>query len=155
MSEFTKKGGAAFSSDRTDWETPQSYFNKLNEKYHFTLDAAASDENHKVNRYFTKENSALENSWGDSSEIVFINPPYGRNMYEWFKKVFEEQQDGKTIVCLVPARTDTKWFHEFIYHKAEIVFIKGRIKYELNGKQQGPAPFPSMIVVYNDKREIK
>ena len=95
-----------FSSDKNYWETPQEFFDKLNEKYHFTLDAAASHNNHKVDKYFTAEDDGLKQNWG--GEIVFCNPPYGsKETGEWTKKCYEEaQKPNTTVVLLIPARTD-------------------------------------------------
>lgn len=115
-----------FSSEKDDWETPQDFFDYLNTIYNFTLDAAASDNNHKCDRYFTKETNGLEQEWDNST---YCNPPYGREIGKWVKKGYEESLKGKTIVMLLPARTDTRWFHEYILGKAEIIFVKGRLKF--------------------------
>lgn len=102
-------------------------------------------ENHKCKKYFTKKENGLLQSW--KNEIVFCNPPYGRELPNWVKKAYEENKINKTkIVMLIPARTDTKYFHKYIYKKAEIRFIKGRLKF---GDGKGSAPFPSMLVIYN------
>lgn len=125
-----------------EWETPQDFFNSLNNEFHFTLDAAASDANHKVPRYYTIEDNALARSW--AGETVFLNPPYSQ-IKEWVKKAYiEHLQPKKTIVLLIPARTDTKYFHKYIYHRSEIRFIKGRLKF--GGKDN--APFPSMLAIF-------
>lgn len=135
---------AMFSSKKTDWETPQDFFTQLDEEFHFTLDPAASDENHKCHRYYTKERDGLKRDW--QGETVFCNPPYGREIGHWVKKGHMEARDEKTtVVMLLPARTDTKWFHDHIYGKAEIRFIKGRLKF---GNGKGSAPFPSMVVIW-------
>ncbi|MCB6992420.1 phage N-6-adenine-methyltransferase [bacterium 210820-DFI.6.37] len=135
---------AMFSSKKTDWETPQDFFVRLDEEFHFTLDPAASDENHKCHRYYTKERDGLKRDW--QGETVFCNPPYGREIGHWVKKGHMEAHDEKTtVVMLLPARTDTKWFHDHIYGKAEIRFIKGRLKF---GNGKGSAPFPSMVVIW-------
>lgn len=137
---------SVYSSSKTDdWATPQDVFDLLNDSFHFTLDPAASESNHKCSRYFTKKQDGLKQSWKD--EVVFCNPPYGREIGKWVKKAWEEHQNNHVkIVMLLPARTDTKWFHEYIYHKADIEFIKGRLKF---GTSKNSAPFPSMIVVYD------
>ena len=134
-----------FSSNSEEWATPQDLFNDLNNEFKFTLDPCASAENAKCEKYYTKEQDGLIQSW--KNEVVFCNPPYGRKIYKWVKKCYEEGQDpNTTVVMLIPARTDTKYFHEFIYHKAsEIRFIKGRLKF---GNSTNSAPFPSMIVVF-------
>lgn len=134
-----------FTSNNQEWETPQKLFEELNKEFNFTLDACASKSNHKLERYYTEKDSALNHSWKD--ERVFINPPYNRNK-EFIKKCFDERESARVIVLLIPARTDTKYFHEYIYHHAEIRFIKGRLKYELNGKSLNSSPFPSMLVIW-------
>ena len=120
---------AMFSSKTCEWATPQDLFDKLNAEFHFTLDPCADDSNHKCERYFTKEQDGLMQDW--SGEIVFCNPPYGREVSKWVRKCFNEVYAGGCLcaVMLVPARTDTRWFHEYIYHKADVRFIKGRLKF--------------------------
>lgn len=139
-----------FSSKTEDWETPQDFFDKLDAEFHFTLDPCASDENHKCELYFTKEQNGLQESWGGNK--VFCNPPYGRQIGKWVEKAYmESQKPDTTVVMLIPARTDTKWFHKFIYGKAEIKFVKGRLKF---GGADNNAPFPSMVVVFKgDKHD--
>lgn len=130
---FFVGGGAAMTSDRSDWETPRDLFERLDAFWHFDLDAAASDENHLCPDYFTKETDGLEQSW--SGRRVWLNPPYGRQMADWMRKAYEETRDGRTLVIgLVPARTDTRWYHDFIQGRAaEVKFIRGRLKYTLGG----------------------
>ena len=133
-----------FSSKTDLWYTPQVFYDELNKEFNFTLDPCASHENHKTDKYFTKEDDGLKQDW--SNNVVFCNPPYGRVLKDWVKKASEEaKKDNTTVVMLIPARTDTKYFHEYIYHKAEIRFIKGRLKF---GGSKNAAPFPSMIVVF-------
>ena len=133
-----------FSSRSEDWETPQEFFNMLDAEFHFTLDPCASAENHKCELYFTKEQNGLQESWG--GDKVFCNPPYGRQIGKWVEKAYmESQKPDTTVVMLIPARTDTKWFHKFIYGKAEIKFVKGRLKF---GGADNNAPFPSMVVIF-------
>lgn len=144
-----------FSSASCEWATPQNFFDKLNEEFHFTLDPCADDSNHKCEKYFTKEQDGLKQGW--SGERVFCNPPYGREIGKWVEKCFDEVYRGKcrVAVMLIPARTDTKWFHKYIYHKSEVRFVSGRLKFG-DGKQS--APFPSMVVVFRGagkENEIK
>lgn len=140
---------ALFSSQRSDWETPQDLFERLDEEFHFTLDPAASEECHKYSRFFTEEQDGLLQPW--TGERVFCNPPYGRKIGDWAKKACEEAQNPDTIVVmLLPARTDTRWFHRYIYGKAEIRFLKGRLKF---GKAKNSAPFPSMVVIWERKEK--
>ena len=133
-----------FSSASEEWATPQEVYNKLNEEFRFTLDPCSTKENAKCVTFFTKEIDGLKQNWGGYS--VFCNPPYGRVLYEWVKKSYEESRKPNTkVVMLIPSRTDTRWFHEFIYGKAEIRFIKGRLRF---GGSKNSAPFPSMIVIF-------
>ena len=134
-----------FSSKTDQWSTPQSFFDTLNEEFSFTLDPCADEFNHKCKRYFTKKEDGLVQDWG--GEIVFCNPPYGREIGKWVEKCFLEVHQGNCscAVMLIPSRTDTKWFHKYINNKAEVRFIQGRLKF---GDSQNSAPFPSMIVVF-------
>lgn len=135
------------SSKSNEWATPQAVFDELNKEFNFTLDPAATSENAKCQRFFTKEQDGLKQDW--SGETVFCNPPYGREIGKWVEKCYNEHiKHNITVVMLIPARTDTTYFHEFIYNRSEIRFIKGRIKFIQNGKEGDAAPFPSMIVVY-------
>lgn len=134
-----------FSSETDEWATPQELFDNLDAKYHFTLDPCATEQNHKCDTYFTKKQNGLAQNWG--GYIVFCNPPYGRQIGKWVEKASKEK--CKTVM-LLPARTDTKWFHEYIYKKAEIHFLKGRLKF---GESKNSAPFPSMIVVFDNREK--
>lgn len=146
-----------FSSDKNYWETPQKFFDKLNDEFHFTLDAAASDANHKCDKYYTEQDNGLAQDWG--GETVFVNPPYGnKEIGEWTKKCYEESlKPNTTVVLLIPARTDRNSFHTYIYKKpnVEIRFIKSRLRFEINGEpvldkdgRPQSAPFPSMVVIF-------
>ena len=140
------KTDVLLSSKKMDWATPQDFFDKLDAEFHFTLDPCADDQNHKCEKYFTEEQDGLKQDW--SGERVFCNPPYGRDVPKWVKKCVDETTTGNCLlaVMLLHARTDTRWFHDYIYHKAdEVRFIKGRLKF---GGQTTNAPFPSMVVVF-------
>lgn len=141
-----------FSSKRMDWETPQELFNELDREFHFTLDPCATAKTAKCSRYYTKEKDGLKQSWG--GQTVFCNPPYGRELPKWIEKCYKESSNA-TVVMLIPARTDTKAFHKYIYNKAEIRFIKGRVKFLIDGEQGDAAPFPSMIVIFNRRDNEK
>ena len=131
------------TSNTPEWETPQNLFDQLNQEFHFCLDVCATKENAKVSQFFTKEDDGLKQDWGtDGRFFVWMNPPYGREIGKWIKKASE----SGSVVALLPARTDTKWFHDYIYNKAEIRFIKGRLKF---GDSKNSAPFPSMVVIFN------
>lgn len=141
---------ALLSSKKMDWRTPQAFFDDLNREFHFVLDAAAMPENAKCTQYFTPETDGLSRSW-DVGGSVFCNPPYGRKIGKWVQKAYSEyvRGGGVTIVMLIPARTDTSYFHDYIYGKAEIRFLRGRLKFEdENGVAMNPAPFPSMVVIF-------
>ena len=85
---------------------------------------------------------------------VFCNPPYGRKIGQWVRKAYEEAKRGTTVVLLIPARTDTTYFHDYIYGKAEIRFVRGRLRFtDEEGNAYAPAPFPSMVVIYNGRKE--
>lgn len=136
-----------FSSKTEEWSTPQALFDELDKEFFFTLDPCAKSENAKCKRFFTKEIDGLKQS--RHGERVFCNPPYGRPIGAWVQKAHDEVQGGGMIaVLLLPARTDTKWFHDFIYGQAEIRFIRGRLKF---GDSKNSAPFPSMIVIFQKK----
>ena len=138
-----------FSSKTDQWATPQDFFDKLNDEFHFTLDPCADEYNHKCEKYYTKEIDGLSKIW--FYETVFCNPPYGKEIGEWVKKCYWSSKiDHSTCVMLLPARTDTKWFHDYIYNKpnAEIRFLKGRLKF---GDSKNSAPFPSLVVIFRAK----
>ena len=136
-----------FSSKTDEWATPTDFYNELNKEFKFDLDPCANEHNHKCEKYFTIEDSGLLQSWAGYN--VFCNPPYGREIGKWVEKAYKTNKKyGNVIVMLVPARTDTKWFHEYIYHKAEVRFIRGRLKF--SGAKFN-APFPCMVVIYGKK----
>jgi site-specific DNA-methyltransferase (adenine-specific) len=136
---------AMFSSNSDNWATPQYFYNELNDEFSFSLDPCADQSNHKCEKYFTKQDDGLSKDW--SGETVFCNPPYGRAIKNWVKKCFDEVYNGncQCAVMLIPARTDTAWFHDFIYQKAEIRFVRGRLRF---GDSTENAPFPSMVVIF-------
>ena len=133
-----------FSSSTDLWATPQDFFDRLNAEFDFDIDVCASPDNAKCDTYFTKEQDGLSHSWGGVT--CWCNPPYGREVGKWVQKAYiSSKNEGSTVVMLLPARTDTKWFHEYIYNQSEIRFIKGRLKF---GGSANSAPFPSMVVVF-------
>lgn len=140
--------GALFSTGKNDWETPQDLFDELDTEFHFTLDPCATPETAKCSKYYTEEDDGLIQDW--TGETVFCNPPYSdRQQTSWVKKCHEHAKNGGIAVMLIPARTDTRRFHEYIYGKAEIRFIRGRLKF---GGSKNSAPFPSMIVIFRPSR---
>ncbi len=157
-----------FMKETVEWETPQELFDELQDEFGlFDLDVCATHENTKALTYFTKEGEFLNASpsepvrfnkddgltgrWGQ--RLCWMNPPYGREMPKWIAKAYEESRKGATVVCLLPARTDTMAFHTYIWNRrlhkpwpnVEVRFLKGRLKF---GKARASAPFPSMIVIF-------
>ena len=131
-----------FSSKTDLWSTPQDYFDRINAEFNFNLDVCATPKNAKCEQYFTKEQDGLKQQWAG---VCWMNPPYERDIKNWIKKAYESSQVGATVVCLIPARTDTTYWHDFIFNKAEIRFIKGRLKF---GDAKNAAPFPSALVIF-------
>jgi len=146
-----------FSSKSEEWETPQDFFNKLDQRWNFTLDPCCTKETAKCETFFTKEDDGLKLDWKDHR--VFMNPPYGRSVGKWVEKAYKEGIKHNTIVvCLLPSRTDTKWFHDYCMNAKTIKFVKGRLHFknkviaDYTGKTDtSPAPFPSMIVIFNGR----
>lgn len=150
------------STGKDDWETPKKFFEELDKEFHFTLDPCSSDKNAKCKKHYTIEEDGLSKDW--CGETVFCNPPYSKRggQDKWIKKCYEESKKENTVVvALIPARTDTNRFHDFIWNgnAKEVRFLKGRICFEIDGNpildKNGnpiPAPFPSMIVIWGDKK---
>jgi phage N-6-adenine-methyltransferase len=131
------------SSAKTTYATPQRTYDELNERFHFTLDVCSDGANAKCENFFTEDEDALAQDWG--SNVCFMNPPYGRGLtLTWMKKAYEASCAGATVVCLVPSRTDTKWFHDYAL-KGEVEFLRGRLTF---GDMVDPAPFPSVVVIF-------
>lgn len=137
-----------FSSKTDDHSTPQDFFDKLNEEYNFELDVCATESNAKCSKFFTKEQDALKQNWEGT---CWMNPPYGRDIILWMEKAYKEHKKNKNIiVCLVPVRTDTNWWHSYVEGKAKVKFIKGRLKF---GNSTNSAPFPSALVIYKPRQK--
>lgn len=128
-------------SQTDNWATPQAFFDKLNAEFNFDLDVCADAQNAKCKRYFTKEQDGLSQEW---TGTVWCNPPYGRVLKDWLRKSVESWKAGATVVLLVPARTDTAWWHDYAT-QGEIRFIRGRLKF---GDSKTAAPFPSAVIVF-------
>jgi len=139
-----------FSHKSDEWCTPDWLFYKLNKKYKFTLDPCSTDDNHVVDKYYTKLSDGLSKSW--ANETVFVNPPYSE-AFEWVAKSFDETHNGdcRCVVMLLPARTDSEWFHIFCMDADYVLFVRGRLKFS-NSKNS--APFPSIIVVFENGDEF-
>lgn len=140
-----------YSSSSSDWETPQEFFDLLDSEFHFTLDVCASFENHKCEKFFTVFEDGLSQDW--KKNICWMNPPYGREIGKWLKKAVESMEQGACVVCLLPSRTDTKWWHEYVMKSAtQIRFLKGRLKF---GDSKNSSPFPSAVVIFDGREREK
>lgn len=136
--------------DPHEWETPPEVFKEWNDLYNFTLDVAASNTNAKCGNYFTKENNGLSQSWRE--ERCWMNPPYDRTLGEWVKKAYTESKDSNAVVvCLLPARTDTAWWHDYCL-QGEIKFIRRRLKFS---DWAFEAPFASAVVIFDFQSKNK
>ena len=131
-----------FSSETDLWETPLDLFKELDREFHFTLDVCALPSNAKCSKFFSPEEDGLKQTW---SGVCWMNPPYGRAIGSWIKKAWESAQGGATVVCLLPARTDTRWWHEYVGQASEIRYVRGRLRF---GSAINSAPFPSAVVVF-------
>lgn len=141
--------GVHFSSTSDNWATPVALFNALNAEFRFTLDPCATPDNAKCRHFFTKTEDGLAQDW--RGETVFMNPPYGRAIGRWMGKAHDSARQGATVVCLIPARTDTRWWHEHAM-KGEIRFLRGRLKF---GDAHNSAPFPSAIVIFRPASTVR
>ena len=136
------------SSKTDEWATPQLFFDEINAEFGFTLDVCADDWNHKCSRYFTRAEDGLSQRWDG---VVWMNPPYGREIRSWMAKAVDSWRDGATVVCLVPARTDTAWWHDYAM-LGEIRFLRGRLKFVNRQGNGDSAPFPSALIVYKHEK---
>ena len=130
-----------FSSKTDLWATPQDFFDRLNKVFRFQIDVCALPENAKCDTYYTPDNNGLDQDW---QGVCWMNPPYGREISAWVEKAYKSAKNGATVVCLLPARVDTRWWHNYCA-KGEVHFIKGRLKF---GGSADSAPFPSAVVVF-------
>lgn len=146
MNEATRK--AMFSSATDEWATPDDFYKKLDAEFDFMLDVCATAANAKVGAFYTPEENGLLMSWSAFLEAfggsAWMNPPYSQ-IAKWMEKAYVESQKGATVVCLVPSRTDTRWWHSWVEGKAEVRFVKGRLKF---GGSKNSAPFPSAVVIF-------
>ena len=136
-----------FKSLSIMWATPWALFSELNQEFNFNIDACAVEGDAKCEQYFspTPERNGLFERW---EGVIWCNPPYGRGIGKWVSKGYSESLRGSTVVMLLPSRTDTRWWHDFVM-KGEIRFIRGRLRF---GDSKNPAPFPSAIVVFHPQR---
>jgi phage N-6-adenine-methyltransferase len=131
-----------FTSNTDVWATPQRFFDRLHQEFGFTLDPCALPDNAKCPSYFTPAQDGLSRPWRGT---VWMNPPYGREIAKWMQKAYQSSQEGATVVCLVPARTDTAWWHRYAMRASEIRLVRGRLKF---GDGRNSAPFPSAVVIF-------
>ena len=129
-----------FSSERLNWGTPQAFFTELDKEFHFAIDVCASPENAKLEHYFNGDDGL----YYDWPSPAFMNPPYGRVIGAWIEKAYHEHMKGVVVICLIPSRTDTRWWHDYIMKATEIRFIRGRLHFD----ERGPAPFPSALAIF-------
>lgn len=137
-----KFNSGKFSSDSTEWGTPDSIWKPLDSEFHFTLDVCATSENAKCQRFISKEDDALTKQWEGS---CWMNPPYGRQMIQWLKKALQESKRGVVTVALILAKTNTGWWHDIIIPNCEVRFVRGRPKF--NNAKHG-LPFPLAVVIF-------
>ena len=142
-----KTQGIMFSSKSNDWATPQDFYNQLDAEFGFTLDPCASQASAKCSSFYTADDDGLSKDW--EGQTVFMNPPYGRKIGNWIQKAYEEGEKSNTrVVALIPARTDTKYWHNYCMKATEIRFVKGRLKFG-QGNTKNSAPFPSAVVIFS------
>lgn len=139
-----------YMSTNYEWETPDKVFLPLKEEFGIEFDVCASNSNRKTKKYFDKQINGLQKEWSQAGRVVWMNPPYGNEITKWVRKAHEETKHGVTTVALLPARTDTSWFHTYIKDRHEVRFLKGRIKFK---EAKSSAPFPSMIVVFKPEEK--
>jgi len=142
-----------FSSETVEWATPQYLFDELNREFGFTLDPCATPENAKCDKFYTIHDDGLVQDW--SGETVYVNPPYGRKTGDWIEKAIVESRKGSTVVCLIPAKTETRWWARFWdyerhrpVHGVQVRFIFKRVKF---GESKINAPFPCAVVIFRGK----
>jgi len=138
----TKKRSVHFSSEKHDWATPKWLFDALKKEFPFDTDVASDDSNCLCEQHYTKKENGLLQDWGKG--FCWCNPPYGRQIGSWVRKAYESAQAGATVVCLLPSRTDTKWWHTWVM-KADVRYFLGRLKFS---NSKSAAPFPSALVIF-------
>lgn len=131
-----------FSSATDLWSTPRELYDELHAEFGFTVDVCAVPQNAKCPRYLTPEQDGLKQRWHG---VVWVNPPYGSSIQKWIRKSALSAREGAVVVCLLPARTDTTWWHDYVTRASEVRFIRGRLRF---GDAPSSAPFPSAVVVF-------
>lgn len=144
------RNNGRYNGNGREWETPPEVFQPLHQEFSFTLDPCATDRNAKCSRYFTEAIDGLSQDWG--RERVFMNPPYGREIYAWTRKAREAARRGAVVVGLLPASTDLAWWHEDVAgHASDIRWIRGRVRFITDGPYRASGFFPSVVVVWGSK----
>lgn len=136
-----------FSSRTDNWATPQDFFDRLNAEFGFEVDVCALPSNAKCKKFYTPAMDGLKQDW---KGICFMNPPYGREIAKWIKKAYESSLAGATVVCLIPSRTDTGYWHQYCM-KGEIRLVEKRLKF---GNAKNSAPFPSAVVIFGKNAKV-
>lgn len=137
-----------YSSETVEWGTPQDFFDRLDGEFGFTIDVCAVPENAKCARFYSPDEDGLAQEW---TGTCWLNPPYGRKIGRWIRKAYEASRAGATVVCLIPSRTDTAWFHDYVV-RGEVRFVRGRLLFTRTGGEtplrDERAPFPSVVVIF-------
>ena len=134
-----------FRSDSPDWATPQDLFDDLDAEFHFATDVCATAENAKCEQFYTREDDGLAQDW---QGVCFCNPPYGRVIGQWIQRAYAASLEGATVVCLIPSRTDTAWWQDYVVQAREIRYLRGRVKF---GGAKNSAPFASAVAVFGPR----
>lgn len=143
------KNNGRYNGNGRHWETPPEVFGPLNAEFAFTLDPCATPETAKCARFFTEAENGLEQDWG--AERVFMNPPYGREIYAWTRKARESAEKGALVVGLLPASLDLSWWHDDVEGRAEVRPIRGRVRFLTGGPYRASGFFASVVVVWHPK----
>ncbi|MGR2662447.1 DNA N-6-adenine-methyltransferase [Chromobacterium haemolyticum] len=132
-----------FSTGDYEWPTPQALFDQLNAEFGFTIDVCATAKNAKCTKFYTQVDDGLAQNW--AGEVVWMNPPFGHEIKLWMAKAYRSSLDGALVVCLVPARTDTRWWHRVVMKASEVRVLDKRLRFD-GGNHK--APFPAVVVVF-------
>lgn len=141
---MSRMNAGLLSSDRGDWTTPRAFFDLVDAEFDFTLDAAADESNALCSNYYDEAADGLSQPW---TGVVWCNPPYGRGIDRWIQRGYEAARDGATVVMLIPARTDTAYWHDYVMRADELRLLRGRLVFGA-GEARANAPFPSALVVF-------
>lgn len=147
LNTASTRNNGRYNGHGREWETPPEVFQPLNQEFGFTLDACATPANAKCPRYFTESQNGLEQSW--AGEVVFLNPPYGKEIPPWTRKAREAAANhGATVVALLPASCDLRWWHEDVVNRAEVRYLRGRVRWLTGGPYRASGFFASVVVIW-------